>query len=43
MTTTRSRSRIAARNAVIRLVPGSVFAAFLNLHARDPHRPLRAQ
>jgi 2-polyprenyl-6-methoxyphenol hydroxylase-like FAD-dependent oxidoreductase len=41
MTTTRSRARGLARNAVIRLLPGMVLAAVLNLHARDPHRPLR--
>jgi 2-polyprenyl-6-methoxyphenol hydroxylase-like FAD-dependent oxidoreductase len=41
MTTTRSRARILARNAAIRLLPGSVLSGSLNLHARDPHRPLR--
>ena len=41
MTTTRSRARALARNALIRLLPGIVLAAVLNLHARDPHRPLR--
>jgi 2-polyprenyl-6-methoxyphenol hydroxylase-like FAD-dependent oxidoreductase len=41
MTTTRSRARGLARNAAIRLLPGILLAAVLNLHARDPHRPLR--
>jgi 2-polyprenyl-6-methoxyphenol hydroxylase-like FAD-dependent oxidoreductase len=41
LTTTRSPTRILARNTAIRLLPGSVLSATLNLHARDPHRPLR--
>jgi 2-polyprenyl-6-methoxyphenol hydroxylase-like FAD-dependent oxidoreductase len=41
MTTTRSRARALARNAAIRLLPGTLLAAVLNLHARDPHRALR--
>ena len=41
LTTTRSRARILARNAAIRLLPGSLLSGMLNLHARDPHRPLR--
>lgn len=42
LTTTRSRARILTRNAAIRLLPGAVLSGTLNLHARDPHRPLRA-
>jgi 2-polyprenyl-6-methoxyphenol hydroxylase-like FAD-dependent oxidoreductase len=42
MTTTRNRARILARNAAIRLLPGSVLTGTLMLHARDPHRRLRA-
>jgi 2-polyprenyl-6-methoxyphenol hydroxylase-like FAD-dependent oxidoreductase len=41
LTTTRSRVRILARNAAIRLLPGSVLSLTLSLHARDPHGPLR--
>jgi 2-polyprenyl-6-methoxyphenol hydroxylase-like FAD-dependent oxidoreductase len=41
LTTTRSRVRIAARNAAIRLLPGIVLSGTLRLHARDPHRQLR--
>ena len=41
-TTTRSRSRIFLRNAAIRLAPGFLLTASLNLHARDPHRQLRS-
>lgn len=42
LTTTRGRAKTLARNTVIRLLPGMVLGATLNLHARDPHRPLRA-
>ena len=41
MTTTRSRPRTLLRNLGIRLLPGVLLSASLNLHARDPHRPLR--
>ena len=41
LTTTRSRVKIAARNAAIRLLPGSLLSGALRLHARDPHRELR--
>ena len=41
LTTTRSRVKIAARNAAIRLLPGIVLSGTLRLHARDPHRDLR--
>jgi hypothetical protein len=41
MTTTRSRPKILARNAAIRLIPGSLLSGSLRLHARDPHGPLR--
>jgi 2-polyprenyl-6-methoxyphenol hydroxylase-like FAD-dependent oxidoreductase len=41
MTTTRNPLTIGARNAAIRLLPGFLLAASLNLHARDPHRELR--
>jgi 2-polyprenyl-6-methoxyphenol hydroxylase-like FAD-dependent oxidoreductase len=43
MTTTRSRTRILARNAAIRLLPGGVLSVTLRLHARDPHRLLRGR
>jgi 2-polyprenyl-6-methoxyphenol hydroxylase-like FAD-dependent oxidoreductase len=43
MTTTRSRVRMRVREAAIRLFPGSLSATFLTLHARDPHRRLRAR
>jgi 2-polyprenyl-6-methoxyphenol hydroxylase-like FAD-dependent oxidoreductase len=41
MTTTRSRTRTWLRNLGIRLLPGALLSASLNLHARDPHRELR--
>jgi 2-polyprenyl-6-methoxyphenol hydroxylase-like FAD-dependent oxidoreductase len=41
MTTTRSRTRTLLRTLGIRLLPGSLLSASLNLHARDPHRALR--
>jgi 2-polyprenyl-6-methoxyphenol hydroxylase-like FAD-dependent oxidoreductase len=41
MSTTRSALRIRAREAAIRLFPGSLLSGFLTLHARDPHRRLR--
>jgi 2-polyprenyl-6-methoxyphenol hydroxylase-like FAD-dependent oxidoreductase len=41
VTTTRNRAKIRARNAAIRLLPGFLLSASLNLHARDPHRKLR--
>jgi 2-polyprenyl-6-methoxyphenol hydroxylase-like FAD-dependent oxidoreductase len=41
LTTTRSRGRILARDAAIRLLPGAVISWMLNAHARDPHRTLR--
>jgi len=41
MTTTRSRTRTILRNLGIRLLPGVLLSASLNLHARDPHRLLR--
>lgn len=41
LTTTRSRARIFARNAAIRLLPGLVLSGTLRLHARDPHKHLR--
>ena len=41
MTTTRSRTRTLLRNMGIRLLPGALLSAALNLHARDPHRELR--
>ena len=43
MTTTRSRARIAVRNALVRLIPGRAMSAVLTAHARDPHRALRSQ
>jgi 2-polyprenyl-6-methoxyphenol hydroxylase-like FAD-dependent oxidoreductase len=43
MTTTRSRARIAVRNALVRLIPGRAMSVALTAHARDPHRPLRSQ
>jgi 2-polyprenyl-6-methoxyphenol hydroxylase-like FAD-dependent oxidoreductase len=41
ITTTRSRARIGLRNAAIRMLPGVVLSCSLQLHARDPHGPLR--
>jgi 2-polyprenyl-6-methoxyphenol hydroxylase-like FAD-dependent oxidoreductase len=41
LTTTRSRVKIAARNAAILMLPGIVLSGTLGLHARDPHRELR--
>lgn len=41
MTTMRSRTRTLVRNLGIRLLPGVLLSASLNLHARDPHRELR--
>jgi len=41
LTTTRSRPRMLARNAAIRLLPGIVLSGTLRLHARDPHVGLR--
>jgi 2-polyprenyl-6-methoxyphenol hydroxylase-like FAD-dependent oxidoreductase len=41
VTTTRNRMKIHARDAAIRLLPGRLLSASLNLHARDPHRRLR--
>jgi 2-polyprenyl-6-methoxyphenol hydroxylase-like FAD-dependent oxidoreductase len=41
MTTTRSRGRIALRNALVRLTPARAMSLALTLHARDPHRALR--
>jgi 2-polyprenyl-6-methoxyphenol hydroxylase-like FAD-dependent oxidoreductase len=41
MTTTRSRARIALRNAIVRLTPARALSVTLTLHARDPHRALR--
>ena len=41
LTTTRSRTRIAVRNALVRLVPSRTLSLVLTLHARDPHRRLR--
>ena len=41
MTTTRSRARIALRNALVRLTPANALAFTLTWHARDPHRALR--
>ena len=41
MTTTRSPTRTFLRNLGIRLLPGALLSASLNLHARDPHRELR--
>lgn len=41
--TTTSRMRIAIRDAAIRLTPARVLSLSLQLHARDPHRALRAQ
>jgi 2-polyprenyl-6-methoxyphenol hydroxylase-like FAD-dependent oxidoreductase len=42
LTTTRSRVKIAARNAAILMLPGIVLSGTLRLHARDPHRELRS-
>jgi 2-polyprenyl-6-methoxyphenol hydroxylase-like FAD-dependent oxidoreductase len=42
LTTTRSRVKIAIRNAAILMLPGIVLSGTLRLHARDPHRELRA-
>ncbi len=41
MTTTRNRTRTFVRNLGVRLLPGVLLSASLNLHARDPHRELR--
>ena len=41
MTTTRSPVRIAARAALMRLVPAASLGMVLSRHARDPHRALR--
>jgi 2-polyprenyl-6-methoxyphenol hydroxylase-like FAD-dependent oxidoreductase len=41
MTTTRSRARIAVRDALVRLMPARALSVALTLHARDPHRALR--
>jgi 2-polyprenyl-6-methoxyphenol hydroxylase-like FAD-dependent oxidoreductase len=41
MTTTRNPVRTFVRDLAIRLLPGSLLSASLNLHARDPHRELR--
>lgn len=41
LTTTRSRLKIAMRNAAILMLPGIVLSGTLRLHARDPHRELR--
>ena len=41
MTTTRSRRRIALRDAMVKLVPGAALSWTLAWHARDPHRELR--
>lgn len=43
MTTTRSRTRMALRDTLVRLLPSRALALALTLHARDPHRALRAQ
>ena len=40
-TTTRSRVKIGVREALIRMLPASVFAAPMRRHARDPHAALR--
>lgn len=42
MTTTRARGRIALRNALVALTPARALSVILTLHARDPHRALRA-
>jgi 2-polyprenyl-6-methoxyphenol hydroxylase-like FAD-dependent oxidoreductase len=42
MTTTRSRARIFLRDALVRLTPARALSVTLSLHARDPHRALRA-
>jgi 2-polyprenyl-6-methoxyphenol hydroxylase-like FAD-dependent oxidoreductase len=42
ITTTRSRARIVAREALIRLMPAALLSGSLRLHARDPHAGLRA-
>jgi 2-polyprenyl-6-methoxyphenol hydroxylase-like FAD-dependent oxidoreductase len=41
MTTTRSRARIALRDALVRLTPARALSVTLTWHARDPHRALR--
>ena len=43
MTTTRSRTRIAVRDMLVRLMPARAMSLALTLHARDPHRSLRDQ
>ena len=42
LTTTRSRLRMLLRNAAILALPAAVLSGSLKLHARDPHRQLRA-
>jgi 2-polyprenyl-6-methoxyphenol hydroxylase-like FAD-dependent oxidoreductase len=42
MTTTRSRGKILLREAAIRAMPGRLLSWALAVHARDPHRRLRA-
>jgi 2-polyprenyl-6-methoxyphenol hydroxylase-like FAD-dependent oxidoreductase len=41
MTTTRRRSRLALREALIRVTPARALSLALTRHARDPHRRLR--
>jgi 2-polyprenyl-6-methoxyphenol hydroxylase-like FAD-dependent oxidoreductase len=41
LTTTRSATRMLARETAIRLMPGAAISWMLNAHARDPHRALR--
>jgi 2-polyprenyl-6-methoxyphenol hydroxylase-like FAD-dependent oxidoreductase len=41
LTTTRSRMRIRLRDLAIRVMPGALLSAVLQLHARDPHARLR--
>ena len=41
MTTTRSRLRIAMRDALVRLTPSRALSLALTMHARDPHRAFR--
>lgn len=41
LTTTRSRSRMFVRSALLGLLPGALVSLMLNAHARDPHRDLR--
>jgi 2-polyprenyl-6-methoxyphenol hydroxylase-like FAD-dependent oxidoreductase len=42
MTTTRRRTRLVLREALIRLTPARALSIALTLHARDPHRRLRS-